>query len=165
MKELIDIISKRDKLFMDSTIEIFIRIELSIDCVEEFLSYTEPMFAAGEFSWNDVFLEEGFVTILGTVSFDEDIVVETGEGIVNITEDNAEYFARVVRMVLPYELVTNGTREEIMNFLEQLQNTGMGDDYTEIIKSAPETEFNITELTEEQQESLSLYNKNKTVNN
>lgn len=166
MKRLSDIINERDIKFKDLTMEIFQIMDLSIECVEEFLGGNDPMFDIGYFSWNDVFLEEGLVTILGIVSFDDGTVVETDEGTVNITSDNIEYFERVVRMVLPYELVASGNKEEIMDFLQQLQTSGKGDDFNDIIKNAPEpqVDFDLSDLSEEQRESLLLYT-NKLTNN
>ncbi len=169
MKELSTIIEARDKKFKEGTIEIFLAIDLSIECVEAFLSGVEPMFAAGSFSWNDVFHEDGLITILGVVSFEDGMTIETDEGTINITKDNLEYFQRVVRMALPYDLVANGERDAIMVFLEKLHKSGKGQDFEEINQNAPHVQtaadFDLSELTNDQQAALKMYNINKQTNN
>lgn len=168
MKELSEIIKERDDKFTEATIEIFLSIDLCIEVVEEFLCSIDSMFAAGHFTWNDVYLEDDLITLLGMVEFDIGITIETDEGTVNITDDNVEYFQRVVRMALPYKLVTTGTRDEITVFMEKLHLSGKGQGFNEqVINPAPteKSEFDLSKLSTEQQAALKLYNINKQTNN
>ncbi len=164
MKELSDVINERDKHFKDSTIKIFVAMDLAIECIEKYLNSIDPMFEAGHFSWNDVYLEEALITILGVVFFDEGTVIDTKTGKVTITAENEEYFERVVRMALPYELVTGGNETDILEFLKKLHAEGHGEDYGEMPveeQVAKQAEFDLTALSEDQQAALMMYNTNK----
>jgi len=164
LKKLFEI---RDSIFDGQTDEIFELISTSLICISEFLSAVDPMFDAGDLIWEELNLVDDMVVIIGMVYYEPGTTIEVENNLVSITEENLDYFQRVVHMSLPIDIVMSSNKLIISKFLQNLKDEGQGDDFTEIIKNAPDisADFDLSKLTPEQQQSLMFYNSKQKNSN
>ncbi len=168
MENLKGIFNARDIAFKEKTLEIFKLINTSLVCVTEFLNSTDPMFNAGIITWEDTNLIDDLIVIIGMVEYEQGTTIEVNGNIISITEENLEYFQRVIHMSLPFDLVITSNENEIMEFLHKLLKDGKGDNFNNIIENAPSStileqsslEFDLTQLSDEQIQALK-FNNNK----
>ena len=101
---------------------------------------------------------EDLVVIIGMVDYTPGTVIENDGNTVTITDDNIEYFQRVVHMSLPYDMVRSSNEDEIAEFLRTM-GTDHPIEFTEPVDAPPTaTDFDLSKLTEEQRRSLMLHN-------
>lgn len=175
MEDLKELFTARDTAFEEKTRKIFELMNTSLVCVTKFLNSTDPMFEAGKISWEDANLVDDLVVIIGMVHYEPGTIVDVGGSVVSITEENIEYFQRVVHMSLPIKLVTSSNEDDIMQFLHNLLATNQGDDFKDVINNAPSgvndhpdsivsnqnsLDFDLTQLSEEQAQAFK-FNNNK----
>jgi hypothetical protein len=158
MTELKDIFDARDEAFAKKTMEIFGIIHTALVCITEFLNETDPSVASGNVSWEDANLMDDLVVIIGMVNYEEGTVIENDGNKITITNDNIEYFQRIVHMSLPYEMVLSSNEEDIMEFLHTM-GTNHPIEFTESVDTPPDDsmEFDLSKLTEEQRRSLMFH--------
>jgi len=105
--------------------------------------------------WEDVQFEpeEELLTLIGAIRLDlgERIQLEDGREL-HITEDNVEVFKRIIRVGIPFDLVENGSAEDIVNFFEdkkQMNYTTIDDLSGEFLDEFSEADFaDLEEATE-----------------
>lgn len=164
MEELKKVFEERDSAFEKKTLEIFNIIHISLVCVTEFLNDIDPIFAAGDVAWEDANLIDDLVIVIGMVHYTPGTTVEIDGNMVSITEENLDYFQRVVHMSLPYDLVLSSDEDAILEFLHNMHDEGKAEDISEPIESgaipgeATSTDFDLTKLTDEQRQALMYYN-------
>lgn len=159
MEELREVFNERDTAFAAGTMKIFELIHTTLVCVTEFLNESDPVCAAGNISWEDANLMEDLVVIIGMVDYAPGTAIEADGNLVTITEDNLEYFQRVVHMSLPYDLVKTSNEVEITAFLRTI-NENVGEEFTDAVSppTTSDTDFDLSKLTEEQRKSLMMHN-------
>lgn len=116
-------------------------------------------------SWEEVallddqeYFEGGTVLLVGVVSYEpgEKFTLPNGES-VDVDEANADYFRRVIRIGVPYALAMNGTVEDVVEFLFH-SATELEEDLSQEQPMQPEqTDFDLSELTDEQRHSLEMF--------
>lgn len=157
MEELRKVFEARDSAFEKKTLEIFEMIHTTLVSVTTFLNEIDPMLASGTIEWEDAnILDDDQVVIIGTVNYAPGVTVEVEGSLTTITEENLDYFQRVIHMALPFDLVESRNEEKIMEFLKEIYDKSVieeGEEDTDIPVSA-ETEFDLSKLTEEQRQSL-----------
>jgi len=158
MTDLKDIFYARDEAFAEKTMEIFEAIHTALVCITEFLNETDPNCAAGNISWEDANLMDDLVVIIGMVDYEHGTIIESDGNEITITNDNIQYFQRIVHMSLPYEMVLSSNEEDIMEFLHTM-GTNYPIEFTKSvdIPSDDSTEFDLSKLTEEQRRSLMFH--------
>lgn len=166
----------RERSYKRATNNIFKAITHATDGVMAFLQDTTEI-NKGELTWQEVMLHDKIVVIVGFVQYPvgASFTSSAGEEIV-VDENNVDYFKRVMRITLPQELVERGTTEQITEFMHALQQeasleaendmvvlpVGEGDVPPEIAEALEEVaEFDLGELTEEQQRNLHFITKEK----
>lgn len=107
--------------------------------------------------WQDAQLIEGIVLIIALVIYKpgDKVVGENNES-VTLTAETAELYQRVIRIGVPVTLAADGTKAEIVNFLQEsnkqhTSETTFGDSET------TNKSFSKDNLTEEQIKQLKLY--------
>ena len=162
MDELKKVFEARDTAFEKKTIEIFELIHTTLVCVTEFLNDVDPIFAAGSITWEDANLMDDMVIIVGMVDYMPGTTIEMDGNLITITEENIDYFQRVVHMSLPFELVEAGNENELMEFLQRIHEeqtaSQLSTSLDESKKPELETDFDLSKLTDEQRQALMLYN-------
>ena len=160
MEELKKVFEARDSAFEKKTHEIFELIHTSLVCVTEFLNDVDPIFNAGEITWEDANLVDDLVVIVGMLDYTPGTTVEVDGNLISVTEENLDYFQRVVHMSLPFDLVASSNEEDITRFLYELHNKGNTSDFSEPLEDNINVaaDFDLTKLTKEQRQSLMLYN-------
>ncbi len=160
MEELEKIFEARDMAFEKQTHEIFDIIYTTLVCVTTFLGDIDPIFAAGNILWEDVNLVDGGIVIIGMVDYTEGTEIEVDKNTVMVTEDNIEYFRRIVHMSLPIDLVYKDDESVIMEFLYNMHSQDNVSTFSEPLEPGINNnpEFDLSKLTEQQRQSLMLHN-------
>lgn len=117
METLKKLYNIRDEIFSEKTYEIFEQIDSTLACVTLFLTDTDDIVAQGIIAWEDTSLIGDFIYVMGTVQYNIGDVLTINEKNVEITLDNINEYERVVHMSIPYELVIEGDKDNIIEFL------------------------------------------------
>ena len=160
MEELKKVFEARDSAFEKKTHEIFELIHTSLVCVTEFLNDVDSIFNAGDITWEDANLVDDLVVIVGMLEYAPGTTVKVDGNLISVTEENLDYFQRVVHMSLPFDLVASSNADDITRFLYDLHNNSNKSDFSELVEDKPSSiaDFDLTKLTEEQRQSLMFYN-------
>lgn len=160
MEDLQKMLKARDSAFEEKTLEIFKLINTTLVCVTTFLSDIDPLCDAGTFTWEDANIVDDLLVVMGSVDYTPGTTFESDGNEITITEENLEYFRRVVHMNVPLELATTNDEDAIMEFLYTMHEEKSAEEFSETIdKFIPSaTEFDLTQLTDEQLQSLKFYN-------
>lgn len=156
-KKLKTIFKHRQTMFEKNTDSIFTALTPVTDGIVEYLNLKDEI-SQGQLAWTNVLHQEleGLVTMIGLIQYPPGAEFDTanGEKMV-VSEDTAEYFNRIIRFTLPYELVDRGTTEDVVKFLQELEREG--DDHVELSGDADQlilADFNYDDLTEEQKAAI-----------
>ncbi len=163
MDELKKIFEARDSAFEQQTLKIFNIIHMTLVCVETFLNDIDPIFAVGNITWEDVNLVDDGIIIIGMVDYTVGTKMEIDGNMIVITQDNIEYFRRIVHMSLPFDLIYDNDEDTIMEFLYNMHNQDNVSTFSEPLElgvnnNNNNTEFDLTKLTEKQRQSLMVLN-------
>ncbi len=164
--ELKKMFDQRDKDYSDSTTALLDVMNSTIQGVLAFLSLNQET-AQGKFTWNNAQLVEDTVTLVAVVEYPPGSSFVTSEGkTIKVSENNADYFKRIIRLGVPVELAATGTKDDVVKFLQKVkaeadQIDDMGNEFVDAAVQAangsPEPEFNVDELTKKQRESLEMF--------
>jgi len=159
MEEIKKIFKKRDTAFEKQTLEIFKLINTALVSVTRFLNDIDPTCEAGDLSWEDTNLVDDLIIIIGTVRFTPGTTVEIDGELISITEDNLEYFNRIIHMSLPYDLVVEGDEDIITEFLYDIHNEEIAKEALALHEESQgeDLKFDLTQLTDEQKLALELF--------
>jgi len=152
METLKKLYNVRDEIFADKTYEIFKHIDNTLACVTLYLTDIDDMVAQGIIAWEDTTLVEDLVVVIGTVQYNvgEFLTIDNKE--IEITKDNKEKYEQVVHMSIPYDLVIEDDKDNIIEFL---YTVGSESELTHIgIPIETNNDFDLTELSEEQLTAL-----------
>jgi len=170
MTNLIDLFHARDDAFDDYSQKIFDSITNVIDGCNRFVAkrgITPQML-----KWEGISLikDDHIVLLFGTVSYHpgDHLVLPDGEEL-EITDEAPGHFTAMVRFGIPYDLVVDGTDDEIYSFLndtieERLEVSaelldGLRPHSKRTIDIEPQAvdDFDLDGLTEEQKENMKLF--------
>lgn len=159
MEEIKKIFKKRDSAFEKQTLEIFKQINTALVSVTRFLNDIDPTCEAGNLSWEDTNLVDDLIVIIGTVQFTPNTTVEIDGELVSITEDNMDYFNRVIHMSLPYDLVVEGDEDIITEFLYDIHNEEIAKEALAAHEESQGTDldFDLSKLSDDQMHALELF--------
>ncbi len=153
MNNLKNLYSKRDEVFADRTYEIFEKIDTTLSCVTVFLTDIDDLVAQGVIAWEDTSLVDDFVIVIGTVQYNLDDVLTIGDKKIKLTLDNLTQFERVVHMSIPYNLVLENDKDNIIEYLYSI-GADLDNDFSTMQIPVVNTDFDLTELSDEQRQSL-----------
>lgn len=161
MADLKALFKERDEKFLEQTLKIFKLIETTLGCVTAYLSDIDEAVQQGIITWEDTSVVDDAVVVIGMVDYElGDVITLYGKEF-TITQENFDEFQRVVHMSVPIDLVEEADEQKIMNYLYGLDKNI--DEFSNVITPPAaatklEDEFDLSELTEEQIESLKLHN-------
>lgn len=168
MTDLKELFEKRDDVFRALTVKIMDSLANVIEGANLFVHHREE--STGLITWEDVsfFEDEKIIMLIGVLEYSPGDVVYVSEGNhIEITENTASYFKRLLRLGIPYSLAISGTPEDVFDFLKQSAEKAAAEDdeEQELFFDASELptgsvdvpEFNLDDLTEEQREQLRLF--------
>lgn len=119
----------RDVTFYKHTIQILEMIPNVLEGIIHYLEIEEEA-EQGNLIWEDIArfdsekLDGGFLMLVGVISYHPGESVDLADNDpIEITEDTAEYFKRIVRVGIPFSLASSGSVEEIVEFLEESGDT------------------------------------------
>lgn len=178
MKDVQTLIQQRDKLYTDQTNAIFERIVTSLDGIRDYLIHADPSYTPGTFSWEELSVFDELLVLNGIVRYDVGSQFILDGDTIEITEDNKEYFNRVLRIVVPLVVINQYNADATFNFFATLHAAAEEEqaieeeraaiamankDQTILIedKSLSDLEFDLDDLTEEQRKSFMIGNLGK----
>lgn len=168
MNNLKDLFEKRDETYSEQTEVIIEAIPHVLEGAKKFIQEREP--TSNDPEWKDISLMEegdGYVILIGTLEYNVGDMLQLPTGdMVEVSEDTADYFKRMLRIGIPLDLAKKGTEDEVCQFLiKTAEENEQADDeeqaLIEAIQQAQQTvdeeEFDTESLTEEQKEQLRLF--------
>jgi hypothetical protein len=161
MADLKALFKARDDQFSKETFKIFKLIEVTLGCVTAYLSDIDEAVGQGIISWEDTSIVDDMVVVIGMVDYEPNETISLYGQEYKITEENLDEFQRVVHMSVPLDLVEEGSEQNIMDYLYNIGDDKDIDEFSDVITPAAaklEEEFDLSELTEEQIQSLKLHN-------
>lgn len=164
-EELETLFEYRDKVVKEASNRIFGKIQHVLGGIDVFLSETDKAYANGSISWEDVqYMEDNdIVVVFGVLSFVPGSKFDLGGKTIEITEDNAGAFQRMVRIGIPIGLASEGTPDQIVQFLggveqrhESLDDNNVRNLASELpaLPQKKSKDFDWEQLTEEQRKAL-----------
>lgn len=159
MEDLKPIYKKRDKRYTKENRKLLELIDTTLKCVTAYLTKINPAILQGIISWEDTSLMDDMVIVMGMLSYEVGKTIDIGGTKIVVTEDNVNELQHMVHMAVPIDLVEEANSEKITEYLQNLDADYDVEADTTIIElpaSAPEQEFDLSELSEEQLENLRL---------
>ena len=135
----------------------------SVEGVVQYLNLNDDL-AQGRLTWQGVQLDQELIVLVGIIKYPPGAQFSTSEGeVMIVSEKTAEYFTRILRMRLPFDLVNKNSKEETMTFLTELEN----ETQHEVVELPAELtdiqDFNFDDLTDEQKKALLVKTNDKAV--
>jgi len=157
----------RQQFFERNTDTIFKSIINVTDGIVEYLNLKDEI-AQGQLTWINIIHQEaeGLVTMIGLVKYPPGAKFDTAEGqTITVSKNTVDYFTRIIRFTLPYDLVDKGTMNDVLEFLKSLESEGK--QQNEMVEIPEEVmslaEFEFDELTEEQKAAMVIDYHDKSV--
>ena len=163
---LLELFEKREDHWQSDTVTILEKMTHVLEGAFQHLEETGGISPHGTLVWDDVSLLGELVLIIGNVVYEPGtkIYTETGEEI-TVTEENAHHFDNFIRVGVPLELAQNGSVEDVKAFLVDISGENeldeMEGNQQNVHSINDHTDFNLSQLTEEQLEQLEMFSKTK----
>lgn len=168
----------RDQTYRDETKEIFINIFHVLEGIIVFLGLEDDA-KAKRLAWEDVKYvnddsEEmgGIVIVTGVISNEPGDMAKLANGeSIQVTEENMDYFDRVIRVGVPLDIVNAANADQILEFLEATEDMEVDEDELEALlkergefkpisegrTGSVENDFDLENLSDDQRNSLQLF--------
>jgi len=162
MTDLKTLFDKRDEQFSKETIKIFEKINTTLGCVTAYLSDVNEAVAQGIISWEDTTIMDDTIIIIGMVDYEIGSTIALAGMDFTISEENIDEFQSVIHMQVPFKLADEGDEDKLMDYLYEFGEGKNMDEFQSLISPTKipvlEHEFDLSELSEEQRQSLKLSN-------
>ena len=175
MNDLKRLFEEREFNFKRDTTIILKKLLNALKAIVQFLDIHEKALK-GDLVWEAISFvagdenEDDYIMMVGVISYvpGEKFTLSTGEQII-VTEDTVDYFRRVVRIGVPYEIAINSTVDEIVKFFEtrsvelesdmrdRLIEAELEDKFFNEIFDREEEDFKLDELNDEQRKAFQLF--------
>lgn len=165
MTKLKEMFKKREEIqqtLLDSILKAMPNV---LEAAEQFIGEVEG--STGNICWRDVEYTEGdnHVLLLGTMDYEVGSDVELPNGtVVRVTESTQEYFSRILRLGIPYDLAETGSVVDVYTFLSEAAERSektYEDQHEELLSllqgTVTEDDFDLDSLTDEQKQQLQMF--------
>ncbi len=174
-----ELFAAREEAFDKATDKIFAALDGVFAALREHMEIEEIEKIGGVLEWEDIMLVEDdkqpFLVIVGVISHPPGTEFEMPDGTkVQLTKETAPYFRRLVRAGVPISIVDK-SKQEIIDYLIQIEAEQKqhweeeskkilaedGKSLSELLEEhtnskKQETEFDLSQLTDEQRKALEL---------
>lgn len=153
MSDLTDLLHARDEAYEKQTSAFFKQIHTIIAATETFINSNDPLIAAGSISWEDVnIVEDNLIHLIGIVEYVPGITLHIDGQHLLLTQDNIEYFTRVIHFTLPLTLVEAANPQQILEYLEKIKaerndREGSAEEQEPILNQSPIIQSTTTQDT------------------
>lgn len=165
------LINQRDRSYEDQTTTIFKHVTTTLDGIRDYIIVADPSYTPGIFNWEEVGIFDDLLMLVGIVRYDPGAKFVLDGEMIEITEDNKEYFNRVLRIGIPLSIVNQYDSTATYDFLHQLHHAVQEEQEHEAIATIPprqikvnEYEFDLEELTDDQRRALEFSGKVGKIN-
>ncbi len=140
--------------------------------IDEFMNFNAMYKRGGVLTWTEIVfvaekeINESVVILIGNISYPVGTEIQLKSGaFVKVTEDTEEYFTKMIRIGVPYNIAV-GTKEEAIAYFTRAQQIAEQElekelDLVQMDAEHPdvsiEPEFDMSKLTPEQVEQLKKY--------
>ncbi len=162
MEDLKALFKVRDEHFSKHTTKILMEITNTLECVTTYLVDIDDGVAQSDIVWEDISIMEDILVMMGTVDYIIGNTISFGNEKIVVTAENCESLQQLVHMSVPLVLVQEDDTAKIMRYLETTA-VDMGSDLDGfVVPLTPQTttphtsDFDLSELSEEQRQSLKL---------
>lgn len=164
--DIVKLFRHRDEVFYSETKKILDDIAPVISGATEFIDEAYGMDANRDLVWEGVNLIDGIVTLVGVVSYTPGTKLMFEDELMDITEDNHEYFQQMIRIGVPMDIVISQSADVVYTYLVNLQKNedSLADEQLEALDTDL-ADFDLTKLSEDQRASLLTMPQSKVVLN
>lgn len=148
----------RDEMFYNETTKILKHMTPVLTGATDFIDETYGTDANRKLVWEGINLIEGIVTLVGVVSYAPGSTLTFEDEVMNVTDDNSEYFQQMIRIGVPIPVVMTESAEEIYQYLISLQEHDTSAHKVDDV--AATDDFDLDLLTDEQKQSLTTLSHN-----
>ena len=166
-KRLKTLFTHRQRSFEKNTDAIFTAISHVTDGIVEYLNLKDEI-AQGQLTWTNIINQEadGLITMIGLIKYPPGSKFDTAEGqTITVSEDTVDYFNRIMKFTLPFELIDKGTFDDVLTFLKSLE--AEGEEKIEVVELPDEimklADLDYEDLTEEQKAAMVIDYQDKSV--
>ncbi len=163
-KKLKTIFKHRQRQFEKNTDAVFVALEAATTGIIQYLNLKEEI-QQGQLMWTNVVWQEkeGLVTVIGLIQYPPGSQFQTADGeMISVNEDMVEYFSRILKFTLPYDLLDTGTTEDVLAFLHSLDKDEEAPTDNPV-KKFEDAEFEFDDLTDEQKAAILVDYQDKAV--
>jgi hypothetical protein len=159
MEDLKALFEVRDEQYSKETTKIFKLINNTVTCVTAYLCDMDERVAQGIVKWEDVSIIEDMLVVIGSVNYEVGTTITLDGKEYQIREDNIDEFQSVAHMSIPLDMAIDDDEDEIMAYLYDIGMDSNIEDFTSVLTphhDSIESEFDLSELSEEQIQALKL---------
>lgn len=150
--DIVKMFRVRDELFHDETKKILSDIAPVISGATEFIDEAYGMDTNRDLVWEGVNLIDGVITLVGVVSYAPGTQLMFEEELMDITEDNHEYFKQMIRIGIPMDIAISESADIVYTYLVNLQKNEAEKAPESIAESL--ADFDLSALSDDQLKSL-----------
>lgn len=172
--QITNLFMQRDNVLREISKKIFENINHVLTGIDVFLSRTDKIYNMGHISWEDVqYIEENdIIVVFGVLAFIPGSRIKIGESEIEINEQNAGAFQKMVRIGLPLNVVAQDSEDEVVKFLNGVPQTEQRLEQNNVkdirqiapFNQGPQPDFLWDQLTEEQKKALILEEASEKLN-
>jgi hypothetical protein len=165
MTEIKELFKQRDDAYTEQTHAIIKAIDNVTSGASQFIQHREN--ATPEPRWEDVSFmddDDGYIILVGVLEYAIGDTMRLPNGAeVEVNEQTAEYFKRLLRVGVPYKLACEGTDKQVFEFLVKSAKEAetAGEEIEQMVQlpvsDVDDQPFDLDDLTEEQKEQLRLF--------
>ena len=170
MTDLLHIFKQRDDHYTKMT-DLILEVlnDPIIEGTKEFLQSQESQLN-GILEWDEITLIDGLIILIGVMTYSPGTTITLGDGkVVVVSEQNVDYFNRVIRVGIPLQIALEGNKADVISFLQKTLDEPSNSETESSDKNlnnkssiAAINDFDLEQLTEKQKSALFVFNSGGT---
>jgi len=155
--DIVGMFKHRDEMFYQETMNILTEMSPILTGSARFIDDTYGTDPNRKLVWEGINLIEGMITLVGVVSYAPGSTLMFDDELMNVTDDNSDYFQQLIRLGIPMPVAMKASADEVYDHLLALQENDV--QQHKINDVAPIADFNLDLLTDEQKRSLTTFSQ------
>ena len=154
--DIVGMFKHRDEMLYQETMTILTEMTPILTGAARFIDDTYGTDPNRKLVWEGINLIEGMITLVGVVSYAPGSTLMFDDELMNVTEDNSDYFQQLIRIGIPMPIAMTASADEVYDHLLSLHEK---DAQHKIDDVAPLADFDLELLTDEQKQSLTTFSQ------
>lgn len=154
--DITEMFQQRDIMFSRETKNLLSAIDPTIIGITQYLDTEPGLMGDSTLEWEGVNLVDDMVTVVGVIHYTPGTQLMVDGGLLDITDNNCEYFQQIVRVGIPIDVVATQSADTIYAYLVNLPTQTSDVENTDTTTSTPMAGFDVSILTPDQQVAIVL---------